>query len=624
MKTNSARVLLSTAAVLAAAAGASAQCDWYVHKVPDFDQRRLQTPSVPGLPGNGSMYCVPTSCTNWLAYLSNHGFPLIMAGPRYWQSDNNYNWVTNRDAFMGNLMGTDPVTGTGGDGWVAGLAGYLMATAPFQFDVSGDFSHGSHAPTTTSIFIQHTLGGMMTMSYGFYTEDAPGFYTRTGGHITSVVGMQHLCDQTLTELWYRDPADVPADTTQSPFALAKEQVVLEPVHVRGASAQTYESRSMYLFWQLSGYCFLDGVVTIWPTCGLGVSGGPDTDMLQLLRPVHVAGDGIPTVQTYPTPTGGPILDVALHPLRTSFFYITGAHGASPAQVFRVDPVSGQSTPVGNYINPTRLAFSRQGLLFVLANDTIFQGDPDVPSSTGPISAPALGVTSLVYDDRIDLLVGVNPVTRVVHQWPVGLGNVFTLQLPPDPCLDGRLSLAISPADGSLWIGGQSCDALYKIVGGGTAGLSVADMVPLAPGANPTGLNISRTGHVLFTSNGQLVEMDKSSGAWLPTPGSSYAGLAASGPFELSQSRSNFDPATMTGPGYANLANPPLPNETLDCYANCDDSTVPPLLNVNDFICFQAMFAANDPQANCDESTTQPVLTVNDFICFQGKFAAGCP
>jgi hypothetical protein len=61
-----------------------------------------------------------------------------------------------------------------------------------------------------------------------------------------------------------------------------------------------------------------------------------------------------------------------------------------------------------------------------------------------------------------------------------------------------------------------------------------------------------------------------------------------------------------------------------CYANCDDSTIAPVLNVNDFICFQTRFAAGDPYANCDGSTASPVLNVNDFICFQTRFAAGCP
>lgn len=60
-----------------------------------------------------------------------------------------------------------------------------------------------------------------------------------------------------------------------------------------------------------------------------------------------------------------------------------------------------------------------------------------------------------------------------------------------------------------------------------------------------------------------------------------------------------------------------------CYANCDGSTIPPVLNVTDFVCFQTRFAAGDPRANCDGSTQPPVLNVADFICFQSAFAAGC-
>lgn len=61
-----------------------------------------------------------------------------------------------------------------------------------------------------------------------------------------------------------------------------------------------------------------------------------------------------------------------------------------------------------------------------------------------------------------------------------------------------------------------------------------------------------------------------------------------------------------------------------CYANCDGSTTAPILNVNDFICFQTQFAGGSADANCDRSTTPPILNVNDFICFQQAFAAGCP
>jgi hypothetical protein len=61
-----------------------------------------------------------------------------------------------------------------------------------------------------------------------------------------------------------------------------------------------------------------------------------------------------------------------------------------------------------------------------------------------------------------------------------------------------------------------------------------------------------------------------------------------------------------------------------CYANCDQSTQPPVLNVADFACFLQKYAGSDPYANCDASTTPPVLNVNDFSCFLQRYAAGCP
>jgi probable HAF family extracellular repeat protein len=60
-----------------------------------------------------------------------------------------------------------------------------------------------------------------------------------------------------------------------------------------------------------------------------------------------------------------------------------------------------------------------------------------------------------------------------------------------------------------------------------------------------------------------------------------------------------------------------------CYANCDRSSVPPILNINDFQCFLNLFAVQSWRANCDLSTVSPRLNTNDFQCFLNKFAAGC-
>jgi agmatine deiminase len=70
-----------------------------------------------------------------------------------------------------------------------------------------------------------------------------------------------------------------------------------------------------------------------------------------------------------------------------------------------------------------------------------------------------------------------------------------------------------------------------------------------------------------------------------------------------------------------------------CYANCDESTTAPVLNVDDFTCFINQFAIAQSlppaeqithYANCDASTIAPVLNVDDFTCFINRFALGCP
>jgi hypothetical protein len=70
-----------------------------------------------------------------------------------------------------------------------------------------------------------------------------------------------------------------------------------------------------------------------------------------------------------------------------------------------------------------------------------------------------------------------------------------------------------------------------------------------------------------------------------------------------------------------------------CYANCDGSTVQPVLNVDDFTCFVNAFAQAQSlpaaqqvtaYANCDGSTVTPVLNVDDFTCFINRYAQGCP
>ncbi len=105
---------------------------------------------------------------------------------------------------------------------------------------------------------------------------------------------------------------------------------------------------------------------------------------------------------------------------------------------------------------------------------------------------------------------------------------------------------------------------------------------------------------------------------------SYAGNPASG-------RVSFMNASGQIAAYLRTVAPGVQRESIvritlppPCYANCDLSLTPPILNVNDFTCFLNRFAASDTYANCDGSTTPPVLNVLDFGCFLNAFVAGCP
>jgi hypothetical protein len=85
-----------------------------------------------------------------------------------------------------------------------------------------------------------------------------------------------------------------------------------------------------------------------------------------------------------------------------------------------------------------------------------------------------------------------------------------------------------------------------------------------------------------------------------------------------------NPRNREGDGHAPFGASDLGCYEVPCFANCDESSAAPVLNVLDFNCYLNRFATGEPYANCDGSTIPPALNVLDFNCFLGNFAAGCP
>lgn len=62
---------------------------------------------------------------------------------------------------------------------------------------------------------------------------------------------------------------------------------------------------------------------------------------------------------------------------------------------------------------------------------------------------------------------------------------------------------------------------------------------------------------------------------------------------------------------------PLPTCAELCYADCDGSGA---LDLFDFLCYQALFAAGDALADCSQ---EGEVTFFDFLCFADAFGRGC-
>jgi hypothetical protein len=204
-------------------------------------------------------------------------------------------------------------------------------------------------------------------------------------------------------------------------------------------------------------------------------------------------------------------------------------------------------------------------------------------------------------------------------------------------------LGFDPASGTLFGIAEATGQLYSI---DTATGSLT-AIGAAAGGTVGGLAFDPFHHVLYGiddagGSSSLVTINTGTGARTAV-GSLGAGIANcnglaitqdgalwtinSGTEQLLRVDAATGIATVIGPtggmfgasvGMSAVLTPPAA-----CYANCDRSTTPPVLNVLDFTCFLERFAASDPYANCDASTVPPVLNVLDFTCFLQKFAAGC-
>jgi probable HAF family extracellular repeat protein len=260
-----------------------------------------------------------------------------------------------------------------------------------------------------------------------------------------------------------------------------------------------------------------------------------------------------------------------------------------------------------------------------ATGVVDLGTPPNLSSSWALAVSADGTVIVGAADRWNNSVG-------GFRWTPATG-MQPLELLPGCTTAGALAVS---ADG-LVIAGLCAGTGYArpvIWMNGASGVEPLPLLPGAVGGSPRSVNADGTVIAGNVGIGSILWI-RSGASWQIVPIRDViaeAGVNLAG-WTLSLVRGMSDDArTFAGSGTFLGQNRHWVAILSGCYANCDASTTPPILNIEDFTCFISDFAAASQlphnqqlnhYANCDHSNTAPVLNVEDFACFINKFAAGC-
>ncbi|MBL8763473.1 MAG: hypothetical protein JNM07_04305 [Phycisphaerae bacterium] len=635
MRTSMMSAAAMGAAVLVGAAGAvrtaSAQCNFSWLGIPDFDQRRSGSlwDTGSGLPGEGGWYCVPTSMVNLMAYLSNQGFPEAMnrPGPSNWQNSNNYYWVSGYLTEMGNFMGTGASSGTGSNGWVAGTEAWLQAVG--LYDEFSVYWHGSSPEWTPSPIFMHVemdyYGSLVAFAHGpyAYANATRGWY-RTGGHICTLFRTTNACGNT-PSIGYKDPWTSDSKTSQSAFSSASTALQGDNVRIN------YEDRLQWRMVDISDANtrrYIDEVCVMRPNF---VFTGTSTDGLKLRRLFKLPSHPRPMEDVLAGPGGRTIKHVALDDATRNLYIVStpGLFNNPPPRLWSLDPSTMTYTNLMDTTAlPTSLLTDRRGYV-ILAGDGSVRKLKIGGRTPTIVQQDAGGVNydDLAIDDATDTIYALDEGTRTIRRYPGGnLTQGVTNSLDTPVPFSGKGSLAINPVDGTLWLASQGVTNVRKIGlhPPATGGPNVWQVEQTASNAAMTGiedLQFSNTGKIQILSGGKAQQFKRElTGAWSADTTAPLHNLPAKNFLFTTRSRTNFDPALHTGPGWDNNVLDPhggLQHEVRDCPA---DFNIDGVVDDFDYFDFLNAFFSNDPDADINGDTS---IDDFDFFDFLNSFNTPC-
>jgi len=562
-------ILLAAGLSLSASAASRADVDVdWVHEglyqfritnVPDFDQLRST------LPNNGSCYCAPTSAVNWAAYFANHGLPDLPPGPGYWGAPFMYEAETNAIWSMGLVMLTDPFGGTGKDSKHFGLRIWL-GMAGDHFTVTSFYSDYDWSPTVHFMNLNIMMGAYVIPSVGWYLEPSDTtFILRDGGHAVSVAAGAR--DGVLFRFGIRDPSSDEDDLTrQSPFTT--DFYLVE--HRFACPLIWGENRLMSRFPGYGGggkIGYLDGFTVIHPMFVL-TTHPTQPGMIVKRRVPDLYGMAVPVVQEWETPDMMSVKSMAIHVDLSSFVYVTEG---DPAQVWRLDPVSGESELIQfPFDNPREVMVGRLRDLYVLDGDDLVRIAIDVkpPRLEGRLTPPS-AMCAMAYDDDTDELMLLAPGDQSIHRYLYHFDcDPEVKHIEPEIPLSEKASICWDATREAIWVASDASNSVFMLVDTGQQLQSHEYFHPVL--IDPVDkIDAHDGGHIFVSCGGMLYEFELVGKGLELVDDPLFPEMQVGEHLCISRSSTNYDEDLHGGEEWRDVPPDTFAEPTEDCPADLD-------------------------------------------------------
>ncbi|MBX3367564.1 MAG: hypothetical protein KF912_09680 [Phycisphaeraceae bacterium] len=620
------KTIACTAVAFATLSGAAnAQCTINRYGVPDFDQRRT------GLSNNGGMHCVPTSFTNIRGYIANNGYGNIMSGPRNWQSQTNYNYVTARINAMGTYMSTSGANGTKSNNAYNGWNDFIEDWHEDKFTLS---SWSGYVPPAW-LFIG-MIGGLTNVCYGYYKPQGGGVFDRDGGHCVTLVGLKGLCTNFNEPTFrIRNPASDDGDlAVQSVFSTEETRTAIQGFNYDG----NWVNRHRMLDFGVDSTTrrYLDQLWVVWPqVCLTGkVTFGSD---FHIYKPVKVFGLNNENSSSQTPSPGMEILQVALHPMGVEAYALKVNTATNQHRLYKQDLTTGVWTTVLPTFTAERanIAVSRFGHLFVHADGSVKKYDLNQGSYPLLAQATAPGpIVDMEYDDKKDEIVAIttngrfvrfnNDLTPRANQpFPTGVSIMGDGSVFPDPTMPDR-----------WYICSSGSPTMYRVMTDSPTvdRIHIDSLITFPAGTEPRSLVMTDSGHLVFSDRGVIADWKFTNfgthAAWAPDPSSAIAGLPAGRSIEVSRSRNNFVAGVHDQPKWQNDS---YQDEGVVPVPDCNpDLNVDGQVDILDFLAFFDSFGQCQLEpgpcgaagVNADYNN-DGLVDILDMLDFVDDFSYGC-